>query len=33
MLDHPWLKMPSIYEYRMNEEEYETMMNDVKEKE
>ena len=33
MLDHPWLKMPANYDYKMNDEEYEKMMNEVKDRE
>jgi serine/threonine-protein kinase SRPK3 len=32
MLDHPWLKMADAEEYKMNDEQYEEMMAEVKER-
>ena len=33
MLDHPWLKMPRNDNFKIEDEEYETMMEEIKERE
>lgn len=33
LLDHPWLKMAKNYDFKLGEEEYETMMYEIKQKE